>query len=205
MFGRQCFTYIFCIRWENKSVLAGFFVTLQQFVTLENSSLASCIFPVGTSIRNLLWLYIVVRDAISVVYPYVLLFSFQIHEVEIFSSVDEEVVANGGEATEIVGIIANNGEATEIVDVVPDDGEATKLICVRLSVLLLTTVKQRRLFMLLLTTMKQQKLFMLLHVVVDDGKATGIGYVVPDNVFFFLNICAKFWDCLATCFKSFYP
>ena len=134
----------------------------------------------------------------------ILLFPFQIHEVEIFSSVDEEVVANGGEATEIVGIIANNGEATEIVDVVPDDGEATKLICVRLSVLLLTTVKQRRLFMLLLTTMKQQKLFMLLHVVVDDGKATGIGYVVPDNVFFFLNICAKFWDCLAACFKSFY-
>ena len=103
-----------------------------------------------------------------------------------------EVVVNGGEGTEIVGVVANDGKATEIVDVVPDDGEATEIICVRLSVLLLTTVKQ-------------QELFMLLHVVVDDGKATGIGYVVPDNVFFFLNICAKFWECLAACFKSFYP
>ena len=41
-----------------------------------------------------------------------------------------EVVANGGEGTEIVGVVANDGKATEIVDVVPDDGEATEIICV---------------------------------------------------------------------------
>ena len=70
IFSRQCFIYIFCARWENESVLDSFFVTLQQFVTLETSSLTSCIFPVGISFRNPSWLNIVVGDAISVVCPY---------------------------------------------------------------------------------------------------------------------------------------
>ena len=70
MFSRQCFTYIFCARWEKESALDGFFVTLQQFVTLETSALTNCIFPVGISFRNPSWLNIVVGDAISVVCPY---------------------------------------------------------------------------------------------------------------------------------------
>ena len=70
MFTEECFTYIFFARWENESSLDGFFVTLWQFMTLEISSLTSCIFPVGVSFRNLLWLNSVFGDAISVVYPY---------------------------------------------------------------------------------------------------------------------------------------
>ena len=70
MFAWQCFTYILCACWENESALDGCFVTLQQFVTLETSSLTSCIFPVGISFRNSLGLNIVVGYAIWVVCSY---------------------------------------------------------------------------------------------------------------------------------------
>ena len=162
---------------------------LQQFVTLETSSITSCIFPVGVSFRNALWLNIVVRDATSVVCPYAymakwaitrllestdvqqtnlsgkntsLFSSFLIHEVEIFSSVDEA-----------------RHQAPERCRIV---------VSLRLQKLLLTRVKQQRSLMLLLTTVKQRRLLMLLLTTV-----------------FLLKISPTFWECLAARFKSFLP
>ena len=77
MFARQCSTYIFCARWENQSALDGFFVASQQ-LTRETSSLTSCIFPVGITFRNPLWLNIVLGDAIVVVCPYAYMAKFAI-------------------------------------------------------------------------------------------------------------------------------
>ena len=185
MFAWQCFTYILCACWENESALDGCFVTLQQFVTLETSSLTSCIFPVGISFRNSLGLNIVVGYAIWVVCSYAYMakctvMRFVVMDLRMsnkpiflegvfcyfllfeftrwnFFSVDEaRHRAQEHCFFETAEVVSDEGETTEIIDVLSDHGEATHIV----------------------------------DIVAGDG-------------FLLLNISATFWECLAAHFKSF--
>ena len=195
MFTRQCFTYIFCICWENESALDSFFVTLQQFGILETSSLKSCIFPVGISFRNSSWINIVVGDAISVVSPFtyiskcaitrLVVMDSQMCKKPIFLERTFRYVfvifffvildSQGGNfffvwwGTSLSSGTLSNYCLFETVEIVAGDGEAKEIV----------------------------------DVAAENGEAMEIADVVADDRFFLLNFSATFWECLEARFKSF--
>ena len=157
MFTRKCFTYIPSARWEKESAIDGFFATFEQFVTLETSSLTSCIFSVDISFRNPSWLNIVIRDATSVVCPYAYMAKCAIAHLVV---IDEWMCSKP--ISFLFSLIdKTRHKAHERCGII---------VSLRPQKLLLTTLKQCRLLMLLLTTVKQRTLLMLLLTMVNQQR-----------------------------------
>ena len=125
-------------------------------MTLETSSLTSCIFSVDISFRNRSWLNIVVRDATSVVCLYAYMAKCAIAHLVV---IDEWMCSKpiSFPFSLIDKTCHKAHERCRIVSLRPQKLLLTTLKQCRLLMLLLTTVKQRTLLMLLLTTVNQQR------------------------------------------------